>query len=202
MQFDRTKLHDLILYACSKCEPADLGAVKLHKVLYFSDMLFYAVVGSPITGATYRKRPFGPTCDQLLSALSELSGSGQIRVEEVNYFGYRKKQYYTSGEVDCLRLSESERGVIDQVIDFVCKRNSAKSVSEFSHNRAWELAEFGEVLPYCSVFQIFPTQASQEAMEWAEAQADAIAAEKSRSDTLDYVDFAAFRSRVLESRRA
>lgn len=202
MQFDRTKLQDLILYACSKCEPGDLGAVKLHKVLYFSDMLFYAVVGAPITGATYRKRPFGPTCDQLLSALSELSGSGQIRVEEVNYFGYRKKQYAPTGEIGCLRLSELERGVVDQVIDFVCKRNSAKSVSEFSHNRAWELAEFGEVLPYFSVFQIFPTQASQEAIEWAEAQADAIAAEKSRSDTLDYVDFSAFRSRVLESRRA
>ena len=72
MQFDLAKLKDVILYACSRCEPSRLGAVKLHKILYFSDMIYYANVGAPLTGATYRKRPMGPTCDQLLATLNEL----------------------------------------------------------------------------------------------------------------------------------
>jgi hypothetical protein len=39
MQFDRAKLKTVILYACSKCDAEQMGAVKLHKVLYFADML-------------------------------------------------------------------------------------------------------------------------------------------------------------------
>ena len=58
MQFDRAKLKTVILYVCSRCEPAQLGAVKLHKVLYFTDMLHYAHAGTAVTGATYRERPF------------------------------------------------------------------------------------------------------------------------------------------------
>ena len=91
MQFDRAKLKTVILYICSKCEPSQLGVVKLHKALYLADMLVYAYVGAPITGATYRKRALGPTCDQLLAVLRELSKEGVLEIREVEYFGYRKK---------------------------------------------------------------------------------------------------------------
>ena len=39
MQYDRGKLKSVVLYTCAKCEPSRLGAVKLHKVLYFADMI-------------------------------------------------------------------------------------------------------------------------------------------------------------------
>jgi len=201
MQFDRAKLSALILYACTKCESANLGAVKLHKVLYFSDMLHFAESGSPITGSTYRKRPFGPTCDQLLSTLSHLTEAKALRIEEVEYFGYKKKQFVSLTEPDTAKLNSEELALINEVIDFVCVENSAKTISEFSHNRAWELAEFGESLPYTSVFQIFPTQVSLDAIEWARGEADQIADQRSKADPLGYASFADFRSRVLETRR-
>src|ERR1700731_102233 len=93
MQFDLVQLKDVILYACSRCEPSRLGAVKLHKILYFSDMIHYANVGAPLTGATYRKRPMGPTCDQLLVTLNELARDGALKIRDVDYFGYLKKEY-------------------------------------------------------------------------------------------------------------
>lgn len=77
MQFDREKLKAAILYACRRCGPNRLGAVKLHKVLYYSDMLRYVQSGRSITGSTYRKRPLGPTCDQLLGTLKDLQRTGQ-----------------------------------------------------------------------------------------------------------------------------
>src|SRR5687768_6531005 len=100
MQFDRNKLKAVVLYTCTRCDPTRLGAVKLHKVLYFADMLHYASTQRPITGATYRKRPLGPTCDSLPAVLRELEGAGAIQVREVDYFGYRKKEYHAIQAVD------------------------------------------------------------------------------------------------------
>lgn len=201
MQFDRAKLKAAILYTCKKCEARDLGAVKLHKVLYFTDMLHYAHVGVPVTGCTYRKRALGPTCDQLLPTLRDLARDGSIQIREVDYFGFKKKEYIALQEPEAERLSSSERALMDEVIDFVCRNNSAKTISEFSHNRAWEIAEFGEVLPYNSVFQIFPTQVSPETMEWASAEVERIEAARSQGRALGSVSFGDFRRRVLETVR-
>jgi hypothetical protein len=38
VQFDPTKFKELILFICGSCEPSQLGAVKLHKILYLADL--------------------------------------------------------------------------------------------------------------------------------------------------------------------
>lgn len=170
MQFDREKLKAAILYTCTRCPPAQLGAVKLHKVLYFADMLRYAGVGSPITGSTYRKRQHGPTCDQLLATLGELARSNQIEVRKVDYFGYTKTEYRVVAVADTSRLSPDECLLLDEVIEFVCEANTARTISEFSHNRAWEIADFGETLPYFSAFKLFPSELTEEDLAWGRQQ--------------------------------
>jgi hypothetical protein len=201
LQFDRAKLKAVISYTCSKCEPSKLGAVKLHKVLYYADMLHYAFVGTPFTGSTYRKRPFGPTCDNLLPALRELANEGEIEIRESDYFGYRKKEYIALRAPQVERLSDEALALLDDVIDFVCNNNTAKTISEYSHNRAWEIAEFGDVLPYHGVFLLFPTQVSQDAMEWASAEISRTGLGKSGHETVGNITFRDFRNRVLEARR-
>ena len=62
VQFDRDKLKAVILHLCRTVPAERLGAVKLHKTLYFTDMLRYAQARRAVTGATYKKRPYGPTC--------------------------------------------------------------------------------------------------------------------------------------------
>jgi len=200
MQFDREKLKTVILYACVKCGPTLIGAVKLHKVLYYSDMLQYARSGAPITGATYRKRALGPTCDNLPSTLRELERSNAIEVREVDYFGYRKKEYEAIGSPDIERLSIEQRELLDEIIDFVCFDNTAKTISEYSHNRAWELAEFGEILPYRSVFHLFPTEVSKESLDWAASEAENIEPQRSRRISVETTDYEDFRNRILEAR--
>lgn len=196
MQFDREKLKALVLYACSKCDPSHLGAVKLHKVLYFSDMLAFANTGTPITGATYRKRPHGPTCDALLGVLRDMQSDGQIHIETENYFGFEKRVFRPRVPVDAQRFSADELALVDDVIEFVCRNNSARTISEFSHNRAWEMAEPGEELPYLTAFYLLPSQVSQEALDWAESEAPKVAAERSDTNPLEFETLAAFRSRV------
>jgi len=202
MQYDRNKLKALILYASSVCARSQVGAVKLHKLLYYTDMVHYAQIGAPVTGSTYRKRPLGPTSDALLPMLSEMESRGEIRIHEVDYFGFRKKEYEPLAEPDMALFSETERALIDEVIDFVCRNNTAKTISDFSHGRAWEIAEFGDELPYHGALHLFPNQVSLEALDWASGEMEAVEAERSKKDPVDYSLFSDLRKRVLQEGRA
>ena len=202
MQFDRAKLKAAILYICSQCERSQLGAVKLHKALYYADMVHYAQSGAPVTGATYRKRPLGPTADALLPILREMESTGAIRIHEVDYFGFRKKEYEPLEPPQMERFSEKEVTLLDEVIDFVCRNNTAKTISDFSHGMAWEIVDFGDELPYYSALHLFPNQVSLEAMEWAAGAMSDVEAERSQRDPLDYPLFADFRKRILQERSA
>jgi hypothetical protein len=94
VRFDREKMRAVILHTAHSCAPEGLGAVKLNKVLYFLDMISYAHWRTPVTGATYRKRPNGPTSDQLLFALRDMSRDGDILTKRVDYHGYWKIEYH------------------------------------------------------------------------------------------------------------
>ncbi|WP_342359901.1 Panacea domain-containing protein [Terrarubrum flagellatum] len=198
IQFDRAKLKAVILYTCEKCQPSRLGAVKLHKVLYFSDMLRYAGEGSAITGATYRKRKLGPTCDQLLPTLRELETDGALEIRDADYFGYKKKEFIAKAAPDLERLNAAELALLDEVIEFVCENNSAKTISDYSHNAAWDMTDFGAVISYPSVFHLFPNQVSTEALDWSVAEVTKIEDLKSQGRALGNASYRAFRSRVLE----
>jgi len=202
MQFDWLKFKDAVHYTCYKCDRSQLGAVKLNKVLYFTDMVRYAWTGSPVTGAIYKKRKHGPTTDQLLSALRELEAEKKVEIHDVNFFGFKKKEYVTLTEPDVSRLSKEEIILLDEVIDFVCAGNTAKTISEYSHQVPWEMVEFGQEIPYHSAFLLFPSEVSLEALEWAEAEAKTIADQTARSEQVVYTDGSVFRRRLLDTTAA
>lgn len=197
------KLRAAILHVISSCKPDNLGAVKLHKVLYYTDMMTFLDTGSPVTNATYRKRPFGPTCDVLLAALEDLEAEGAIEVETVDYHGFKKKEFTLKAPSKTNQLSDDEKTTLDEMIDFVCNNNTAKSISDFSHDMVWEMVEFGEVIPYHNAINLIPHEASKEALEWGQAEAKRIAdirsgTEAEREESLALVDVSAVRARMVE----
>jgi uncharacterized protein YlxP (DUF503 family) len=197
---DWDKLRAAVLHVISTCDPESLGAVKLHKVLYYSDMLSYLDTGRPITGAEYRKRPFGPTCDSILPILNDLQRKGEIEVQSVSYHGFQKKQFRALGLVRTNHLSADEKEVLDEMIEFVCRNNTAKTISDFSHSLAWEMVEFGDVIPYHNAFNLVPNMASAESMAWAEEEAAKLesSGQKSPDAPLAGIDSRAFRARLVE----
>lgn len=198
MQFDRNKLKAVILHTCKACPPDRLGAVKLHKVLYFLDMSQFAQSGSPVTGCTYRKRPYGPTCVQLLPALSELQRDGALEIRDTEYYGLKKKEYVALADEPAGVLSDAETALLDESIEFVCERNSAKSISDFSHQLPWEMVEFGEEITYESALWLYPNQISPEAFDMARQGAEEVGYPRHKADTLGLSKLSDFRSRVLQ----
>lgn len=184
MQFDRAKLIDLVHYVCATADPGDLGAVKLHKILYFSDMLRYLDSGSPLTGETYFKNKHGPTSRHLTQVLRTLTSQNKLSVETKDYFGYPKRAFTSLEDPDMSKFSDAEISLIDMVANFVCKKHTASSISELSHNRAWELAEPGEDLPYFTAFQMVPVEPTEDDFNWAAEEARKIADKRPPAKTV------------------
>jgi uncharacterized phage-associated protein len=167
------KLKDVVHYVCAHCRQDELGNVKLHKILYFADMLHFLSVNKPLTGVEYQKQNFGPVARHLSWALNELCKEGVLRVQKRDYYGFKKTDYLSLQSPSPSRLSNSEIALINDVVGFVCER-SAKEISELSHMEPWKAAEIGEVLPYYSALGLLPSVATDDDVEDAVAEARAI----------------------------
>lgn len=196
MQFNIARLKELVLFVANSCDAEDVGSVKLHKVAYFADMISFAQFKASITGATYRKRPFGPMCDELSLAIKQLEDQGDIEVRETDFYGYRKREFHPKRRADLSFLNSDQIGLLEEVTAFVCLQNSARTISDFSHNRVWEAAKFGETLPYATAFLIYPSEVSQEAFDWAEAESRRGEYSKQDPETVGSVTYYDFRSRA------
>lgn len=201
IQYQREKLVAAILYVVQNTSPDRLGAVKLHKVLYYADMLTFLGTGKAITGTTYRKRPFGPASDALLRVLGELTEEGRLQIEHIDYHGFQKKQFTVLTPLDTNVLDQAEKATLDEMIDFVCMQNSAKTISDFSHDFAWQMVEFGEVMSYHNAINLIPSFPAEDEMRWAESEVRRIEAEGAEPSAVEGIDPAVFRKRVAELRR-
>jgi uncharacterized phage-associated protein len=172
-EVNHAKLKDVVHFVCSQCRREELGNVKLHKILYFADMIHYISCGKPLTGVEYQKQQFGPVARHLSWAINELCKEGSLKVEKRDYFGFSKTDYYSTTRPSLARLSNSETQILQDVIDFVCAR-SAKEISELSHLAPWDAAEMGEVIPYYSSLALLPSAVSDADVDAAKKEAEAI----------------------------
>ncbi|MBU6379552.1 MAG: DUF4065 domain-containing protein [Gammaproteobacteria bacterium] len=170
--FNRQKMLDVVHYIVANCTPEELGNVKLHKVLYFADMLHFVHTGRPLTGVEYLKQKFGPCARHLNSVVSSLSKNNKIKVSRRDYFGFTKIDYISIAAPPN-KLDNVEIAIIDACMNYVCQR-TAKEISELSHNAAWELVKFGEVIPYETAYWLQHVEVTQEDVNEAVEQLRAI----------------------------
>lgn len=173
-RFDREKFKDAVHFivqqaGCTRGRDS-LGNTKLHKILYYSDILRYLDTGQPLTGEDYLRQRFGPTARHLAWAIRELVGEGRVSVSEVNYFGYAKGEYEAAAEFRSNRLASDEIALITHVIEFVCQ-HTAHEISEFSHDEVWSSVAMGERIPYYAAFAMLPAELTEEDIEEAASEA-------------------------------
>lgn len=173
-RLDREKLIEVVHYICANCSPEELGNVKLHKILYFSDMLHFLSTGAPLTGVEYQKQQFGPTARHLSWAVDKLAAEGKLRLERRDYFGLSKTDYIALQQPRAGALSNHAVQILNDVIAFVCSR-SAKEISELSHDAAWRAAEIGEVIPYHAALGLLPCAISDSDVAAAISEAHRVA---------------------------
>lgn len=160
--FDKNKFVDTVHWICDhfSSTPEALGQVKLHKILYYADMLRYLETGKPLTGVEYLKQPFGPTARHLGKAISMLQEDRRISCTKRLYYGYRKTDFHSNKKPATNRLSEDEIKLLTIISEWA-SGISAKEIREFSHELPWELAETGQRIDYTSAILLLPQRTAR-----------------------------------------
>jgi Protein of unknown function (DUF4065) len=161
----------LVHYVCWKraSRPETLGAIKLNKILWLSDLAAFYDRGESITGSRYIKREFGPVPARIVPTLRELEADGYLRVAEASHFGKQKKEYKVYVQASGSFLEPEEQAIVDKMINHVCDEHTASSISDASHDHIWMAAEDGEEIPHFTVFAKPGTVTDSERM-WAQIQ--------------------------------
>ncbi len=143
------KFKDILLYVLEKCAgKPNFGETLLYKLLYFSDFNYYEIYEEHLSGAEYRKLPYGPVPQKLDSVISQMISEKMIDRFKTEYHGYPQTKYIPKVKSDLRNLKASEKEVIDKVIEHYSDW-SATAISEYSHkDMPWLASKEGEIIDY------------------------------------------------------
>ena len=158
----------LVHYVCDRCtdDPTKLGATKLNKILWMSDVLAYVSMGQPITEEHYIKRQFGPVAQTMQPTLENLQQEQSLSIRDDP--SSLLTLYLSLKEPDISGFTAEQISLIDKVISWVVNKHSATSISDFSHAfLAWQVASIGEDIPHSAVYASFPKEIDEHDISWA-----------------------------------
>lgn len=170
------KFKALVHYLVHACRdnPARLGALRLNKALWFTDVIAFQEDGVSVTGAKYVKRARGPVPAAILPVIDELCEEGKLLVQRPRR-RYEATLYYSLEDPDVSLLSERarERGrfVLDSLLGL-----SANEISEDTHDEIWAAAAEGEEIPLYATLAAGRGEVTEEVRVWAQSVVDERAA--------------------------
>ena len=143
------KFKNVLLYILEKCAgKPNVGETVLYKLLYFSDFNYYELYEEHLTGANYRKLPFGPVPQKLDSIIQQMIDQNQLQRIKTKYHGYPQTRYLPLEKSNLTELRASEKEVIDRVIEQLSDW-SASAISNYSHKDIpWQASKEGEDIDY------------------------------------------------------
>lgn len=170
MSFDREKFKRLVHYVCHRCgDPRKLGAVKLNKILWFSEMFTFERTGLTLTGETYVKRQRGPAPKHVLAVLDELESENQLCIREPES-QYEPRMFFAKQRPDLAGFTPDDISVIDALIAEICENHTAASISDATHDAIYELAQMGEEIPPYAFLASRMAEIGDQDLRWAQQE--------------------------------
>jgi transcriptional regulator with XRE-family HTH domain len=147
------KFKNVLLYILERCAgKPNVGETVLYKLLYFSDFNYYELYEEHLTGAKYRKLPYGPVPQKLDTIIHQMIDQGQLQRVKTEYRDYPQTRYLPLEKADLTELKASEKEVLDRVIEQMSDW-SATAISNYSHkDMPWLASREGEEINYELVF--------------------------------------------------
>ena len=155
------KFKNILLYILEKCAgKPNVGETLLYKLLYFADFNYFEIYEEHLSGAEYRKLPYGPVPMHIDSVINKMITSNQIMRVKTEYHGYPQSRYLPLVKPNLEHLKASEKEVIDKVIDQFSDWSASK-ISEYSHkDMPWLASKDGEIIDYeLAFYREFPYSA-------------------------------------------
>ncbi|HBB92539.1 MAG TPA: XRE family transcriptional regulator [Bacteroidales bacterium] len=151
--FNAAKFKNVILYILEWCGgKPNVGETVLYKLLYFSDFNYYEIYEEHLSGAKYRKLPFGPVPQNSDLIINQMVKKGELQKIKTTFHGYVQIRLLPLVKADLTLFRGSEIEVIDKVINQMSEW-SASTISDYSHkDMPWMATHEGEEINYELVF--------------------------------------------------
>lgn len=148
-------MKELILYVAelSQDDP-NFGAVKLNKILFYSDFLSYFRRGRSITDQDYFALDEGPAPKSLVPIRERMVADEDIAIKRVDRFGLPQHRVEALRQPDFTQLDAEDIAIATIVVEAL-RRKNGKEVTEDSHRFAGYKAAFSKAkkttIPYATV---------------------------------------------------
>lgn len=148
---DDEKLRELIIYiATLSANDPKFGAVKLNKLLFYSDFLAYQKFGKAITEEPYQALRQGPAPKRLKAVVQQMMGR-DIREERRSVGPFEQIRIVPLRTADLSKFGGPEVDLVHGVVQRFWNLN-AKEISNESHLfLGWQVGVTGETIPYSTV---------------------------------------------------
>jgi hypothetical protein len=166
------RLGEVAHYVIAHCAPEKLGATKLNKVLWYSDVVFYRLYGRTITGQdAYEKRQYGPVPKNINSILGALRTQGKIKERQNPTPAGPRREFVWLEPAPVENFTAEEIDILRNIMEHICEGHSAASISDLTHDALWDETEFGQEMSV-KAGAVLPAEITPEAMQWAKGAFD------------------------------
>lgn len=143
------KFRELLLFIARRSEgDPRFGALKLNKLLFYSDFMAYLKLGHPISGQPYFALENGPAPRYMVRFREQMVKDKDIAIARKSTLSGIQERVVALREPDPNKFEPAEIDLITAILD-VCKDQSGNDLSELSHRFAgWRLAGDKEDIPY------------------------------------------------------
>lgn len=145
---DSDKFAEALIYIAEKSEEdSRFGAIKLNKILYYSDFYAYRKLGKSITGVEYQHLEEGPAPRPLLPVRDALVANGSIEMEYRQYYTGVQQRIVAKRPPHLDDFSTDEIKIINEVIDELRPLNALEVTIKSHQEYGWKLTQEGETIP-------------------------------------------------------
>lgn len=166
MEANYNKFKEMVHLVIHICKSKKLGAVRLNKILWFSDKLTYRSRGESISGTTYVRRERGPVPSLVLKALDELKKEKKVSIRDPGGLNMLR-EFGSLKEPNRKLFSKGDVKMIKTIAEIICDNTTADEISELSHDDIWRAAGDGEEMPLAATLVSESGDFREEVMNWA-----------------------------------
>ena len=151
LQVDKCK--NVLLYILERCAgKPNVNETVLNKLLYFCDFNCYELYEEHLTGARYKKLPYGPIPQNIDQILRQMVDDGLLQQVHTEYHGIRQTRYLPLERADLTQFSAAEKTVIDDVIAQMADWNVNKISDYLYKDMPWIATKDGADIGYNLAF--------------------------------------------------
>lgn len=146
--FDREKFKDAMHYviALAGGHPG-FGATKIYKVLWFAEGQIFMLYQRGIYNAEFIREKHGPVPRLGMPIRQELVDEGRVRIWQDRYYDRMQWRFKSLKQPSTHRFSSAELDALRHWTAHIDEDHTATSISDDSHDYAWDIARMGETLP-------------------------------------------------------